>query len=189
MPEHTVDLHEPASLFRGFRLVHCPPYREVLPELLPVAPHRLLVHRGHMTAALEEFYGGAVRIEPLERVRRGSWYSRAVLLYVDGVPGPVQFGIMALDLAAVPDHVVHRVLRAEEPLGRILMDVHPLRTVIPVAYWCFEVTEQWNGWFGGWVGAAFFGRTAVIECDQGPTVLLLEVVPERPAIRPGQGLH
>lgn len=183
MVEQQIDLHEPASLFRHFRQVACPPYREVPVVDLPAVPRRLLAHRGHMTTALEEFYGGDVSIEVLEHARAGDWYTRAVLLHVDGCEGPVQFGIMGLDLGAVPGDVVRRVEEAREPLGRILVDVHPLRTVTPVAYWQFAWSSQWRQWFGEGGGSAMWGRTAVIECDRGPTVLLLEVVPEQPARR------
>lgn len=181
MTSQIVDLHEPKSLFRHLRRVHCPPYVQVSVDDLPSVPRRLLVHRGHMTTTLEELYGGTVSIQVLEKAHVGSWYTRAVLLYVRGCPLPVQFGVMALDLAAVPEDVARRVLTADEPLGRILIEVHPLRTVTPVAYWRFIPTPEWRQWFRLPPDAFLFGRTAVIECEDGPTVLLLEVVPEKRA--------
>ncbi len=173
---YAIDLHEPATFFAAFRRLHCPVYRQIEPTAMPVDARRLLQHRAHMTTTLEEFYGGEVTIRVRERAHRGDWYTRAVLLHVTGQPHPVEFGIMALDLAAVGPEVARQVLEERTPLGSILISHHPLRTVVPVAYWAFEVNRQWQQWFAVPPDHVCYGRTAVIHCGEGPTVLLLEVV-------------
>ncbi len=173
---YALDLHEPATFFAAFRRLRCPLYRPVDPPEMPPDARRLLQHRAHMTTTLEEFYGGEVTIRVLERARRGHWYTRAVLLDVTGQERPVEFGIMALDLAAVGPEVARQVLEARTPLGTILIAHHPLRTVVPMAYWAFEPNDQWCRWFGLQRNELCYGRTAVIHCGEGPTVLLLEVV-------------
>src|SRR5436309_738552 len=70
-------------------------------EAVPQPYHRLLVHNGDMTPALEHFHGGSIHLEILHARQAADHYERHVVLRMDGSHKPVEFGVIEIQLGAV----------------------------------------------------------------------------------------
>lgn len=122
--------YEELPLFGSIREVS----RDAVPEML----RSLLDHTGHMTVTMEAFLGCPVSLRVLResRLRNGAGerYVREIILE-DAGRRPVQYGIVRLDLSAVPDEARRRIEAGSAPLGRILIeagtfrDVHDVRLI------------------------------------------------------------
>ncbi len=139
----------------------------------------LLAHNSHMTVAMERFHGGPVSLRVVaehaaaEGASEGR-YAREILL-ANGDGRVVQYGIVRIDLSALPAASREAILEKGAPLGRILIasgmhrDVHEVELL--------EVTP--GPGFGQLMeaSAATYGRVAEIRLNGRPAVELLEVVP------------
>jgi chorismate-pyruvate lyase len=84
-------------------------------------PYRsLLVHKTDMTSTLEKYYGKPLHIEVLTQEIRDTEYCREVALALDGSKKRVEFGAIKIFLDLFPEEARREVLRANQPLGRIL---------------------------------------------------------------------
>jgi len=139
-------------------------------------PHRaLLDHPSHMTVAMERFHGGPVSLEvvaarPADRTDTG--YAREILL-LDQRGRRIQYGIVRIDLGMVPQAVTRRILAADAPLGRVLLDAGCLCDVQHVELLDILTGPHLASLIGG---GRTFGRVATITVGGRPAVELLEVV-------------
>ncbi|MGH6622788.1 MAG: hypothetical protein ACREBN_02395 [Burkholderiaceae bacterium] len=147
----------------------------VEPATVPAPYQSLLVHHGHMTEALEKFHGAPVTVHPYRVRREGEMYGRRIDLRVGGGP-PVMTGIMIFNLALVPAAVRDEILRAETPLGQILIKHRILRRVSSDAYVRLGARDPLVARFELTGARPAYGRIATIHCDQQPAVDLLEIV-------------
>lgn len=149
---------------------------------VPEPYHRLLDHRHHMTATMEDFYGGPVQLRVVgsravagDAGTPGGWYAREILLLRPAPPGGtmvVQYGIVKIDLDAV-DRATAAAIRAERiPLGRILIDAGVMREVQHVALVAVLPGPRLERLLG--VGRTF-GRVAHILLNGRAAVELLEI--------------
>lgn len=143
---------------------------------LPEPARRLLAHSGHMTEVLTRHHGGALTVKPYRIRREGEVYGRRLDLFADGVDGPVMTGIMIFNLALVAAGVRDEILRAQTPLGEILIRHRILRRVSPDAFLRFAAADPLVARFGTAAPRPAYGRLATIDCDQRPAVDLLEIV-------------
>jgi chorismate-pyruvate lyase len=182
MIEPWIDLQRPETFFTHLDVGSCPPYSPITPEHLTAEERFLLDHQGHMTTTLEAFYGHTVRLEVLDCWEQSRWYSRAVLLHLAPFFRPVQFGVVVLELSALPAEIQQAIRRRQAPIGRLLMRYDPLRTVRIHGLWHFDLQEQWWDWFRLQEPCPFAGRTACLSCASGPVAYLLEVVTPPPLV-------
>lgn len=84
-------------------------------------PYRsLLVHKTDMTSTLEKFYGETLHVEVLTRDVRDNECCREVALVLDRTKKHVEFGAIKIFLDMFPPEAREEILRAQQPLGRIL---------------------------------------------------------------------
>lgn len=140
-------------------------------------PYRsLLVHNGHMTEVLERQFGGMLSVHPYRIRRENDLYGRRIDLRISGREAPVMTGIMIFNLALVAAQVRDEIVRAESPLGEILIRHRILRRVASDAFLQFDPDDPLVGRFGLKDARPAYGRLATIDCDQRPAVDLLEIV-------------
>jgi chorismate-pyruvate lyase len=150
--------------------------RAVDPAAIPSPYRSLLAHSGHMTAVLERHHGGSLAVYPYRIRREGDIYGRRIDLAIAGRDGPVMTGIMIFNLALVAAKVRDEIVRAESPLGEILIRHRILRRVKPDAFLEFDPRDPLVARFGLPTRRPAYGRLATIDCDGRPAVDLLEIV-------------
>jgi len=97
-----------------------PAIDRVEPAEVPEPYHSLLVHKTDMTSTLEKFHGETLHVEVLTRDVRENEYCREVVLVLDGTQKRVEFGAIKIMLDLFPAEARQEILRAQQPLGRIL---------------------------------------------------------------------
>jgi hypothetical protein len=102
------------------RGVEAPPIDRVETVEVPEPYHSLLVHKADMTSTLEKYYGEMLRIEVLTRELRDNEYCRETVLFLDRSKKRVEFGAIKIFLDLFPLEARQEILRAGQPLGRIL---------------------------------------------------------------------
>lgn len=176
---------EPAVRARDLVTLFCPPaeFGDIAAARdVPQPYRRLLDHRQHMTATMEDYYGGAVQLEVVASrtvddaaTAAGGWYAREILLRRPATPGGtivVQYGIVKIDLASV-DEATAAAIRAERiPLGRILIDSGVMREVQHVALVEIMPGPRLSRHLGP---GRTFGRVAHILLNGRAAVELLEI--------------
>jgi chorismate-pyruvate lyase len=166
------------------RFAHVVP---VDPADLPEAHRTLLDHHDHMTVAMERFHGGPVGLRVIDsRLAPPAadgpprlWYGREILLTSAG-DQVVQYGVVRIDLSALPSAVAERVRRADTPLGRLLMEGGVPCQIEDVRLLAIEPRSGLAGHVGR---EPTFGRVARITMAGRPRIELLEIIAGRP-LRP-----
>jgi chorismate-pyruvate lyase len=147
---------------------------------------QLLDHRCHMTVTIEDWIQGAVAVAVLrertgETAGRGV-YAREILLSgaFNGEVRALQYGIVRIDLATVPEQVAEAIRAGTIPMGRILIaaDVH--RDIQDVALVSVTAARGLAAACGLPEGSRLPGRVATILLGSGQT-------PSGPAVFPGSG--
>lgn len=105
-----------------------------LPETLPEAERKLLVHEGDMTSALMQFYGSGLHLEVLRCETRGESYLREVVLHLNDSNEAVEFGAIKIQLDLLPSCARRAILEGRVPLGQILKDFKVSYTSRPKAF-------------------------------------------------------
>lgn len=177
-------LPEPAARARALVSLFCPLAEFGLitaAGAVPESYRRLLDHHQHMTATMENHYGGPVELEVVssravdDAAAPGGWYAREILLRRPAPAGGtmvVQHGMVKIDLDAV-DAATAAAIRAERiPLGRILIDAGVMREVQHVALVAIEPGPRLARHLGA---ARTYGRVAHILLNGRAAVELLEI--------------
>lgn len=150
------------------------PAAEVIPaDGLPEPYRRLLDHTHHMTVTVEEFYGGPVDVRVLESVQSGGEYARRILLTRQSDGAVVQYGVVRIDLAALPPAVRAEVLSGQTPLGRVLISHDVLRTVTPTAFLRVTPTPVLREQLGD---GPLYGRLGVLTVEGRPAIRVCEIL-------------
>jgi chorismate-pyruvate lyase len=144
-------------------------------ELPPVA-QKLLAHQHHMTVTLEQHHSTAVNVTAVQRREDATNYAREILLsrQTDGVV--VQYGIMRVRLEFLSKPVRDKIIRANTPLGRILIEHNVHRRINLFSLWQVEPSPYLAKLMQLDPPCTVYGRTALIYCDHVPAVELLEIV-------------
>ena len=148
---------------------------EVPAEQMPEECRRLLVHRNHMTIALQEFYGSRPVLKVIEQRREGDVYTRKIILTRPNRPEPIELGVARLHLQHLPREAQDQILQQREPLGAILIRHRLHRRVRPRWFLRFPPDSPVLGWFGFAPAGGCYGRIATIFCNDEPTVELMEI--------------
>ena len=143
---------------------------------LPDQFKSLLAHDDHMTVTVEAWHNSLVKVHVLEERRDGDFYARRIVLSLQRDGSPVQFGIMRINLAGLPQIVRMEIESQALPLGRIMIRHHLLREVDLLNLWRVSAGPELRKQLKLERGAVCFGRTARILVDKVPAVELLEIV-------------
>ena len=147
--------------------------------VVPQPYNDLLGHEHHMTVTLERHHETHVVLESRAVRHEGDDYARKLLLRAGSADGKiVMAGIMRIQLGEVTEKVREQIVRAETPLGRILIENDVMRRIETKAFLRVILRNTLADVFSPEDGAEFtYGRIAVIFCDGKPAIELLEIVP------------
>ena len=143
---------------------------------LPEKHQALLAHRDHMTVTVEAWHNSMVDVRVLSENRDGDFYARKILLVLQRDGTPVQFGIMRINLANLPQIVQMEIQSQALPLGRIMIRHHLLREVELCQLWRITPGPDLREHLQLGDQPYCYGRTARILVDGEPLVELLEIV-------------
>jgi chorismate-pyruvate lyase len=129
-----------------------------------------------MTVTVEAWHNSLVEVHVLQESRQGDHYARRIVLALQRDGMPVQFGIMRINLADLPEIVKLEIESQALPLGRIMIRHHLLREVELLGLWRVAAGPELRKQLKLERGAVCFGRTARILVDKVPAVELLEIV-------------
>lgn len=87
---------------------------------LPAVARRLLDHRRDMTSTLADFHGSALRVEILNVAVTEEYYLREVFLRTTATDRVVEYGVLAVALAAFTTTQRAELTAGRTPLGAIL---------------------------------------------------------------------
>lgn len=151
-------------------------FEPVSVEQLPADYRTMLAHQDHMTVALESYHGGLVSVHALAEWRDESSYARASVLSRQSDGTVVQFGIMRIWLADLPQVAQQEITGKKVPLGRVLIRHNVLREVELITLWQIEPGPALRKHLQLSNNSQIYGRSAQILVDERPTVQLLEIV-------------
>ena len=151
-------------------------FEEVAVGDLPDQHKALLAHGDHMTVTIEAWHNSLVMVHVLEEQREGDLYARRIVLALQRDNQPVQFGIMRINLAGLPQIVRMEIESQALPLGRIMIRHHMFREVELLNLWRVTAGPELRKHLKLERGAVCFARTARILVDNAPVVELLEIV-------------
>jgi chorismate-pyruvate lyase len=113
-------ISQPLEDFYRLAGLPVPAIEEVDAGAVPEPYRTLLVHQTDMTSTLERFHRSPIVIDVLSRKREANYYYREVLLVLENLPRPVEFGAIRIDLSLFPEAARTAVLAEHAPLGSIL---------------------------------------------------------------------
>ena len=143
---------------------------------LPEEYQSLLDHHDHMTVTLEAWHNSMVDIRVLQEYCEREIYARTILLACQRDGTVVQFGIMRIDLAELPEIVRLEIQSQALPLGRIMIRHHLLREVELLQLWRIQPNEELRRHLNVDAQTQIYGRSARIMVEGKRAVELLEIV-------------
>jgi chorismate-pyruvate lyase len=144
-------------------------------DALPADYRVLLAHHDHMTVALEAFHDSLMSVRALAEWRDDASYARCSLLSRQTDSSVVQFGIMRIWLADLPQAAQDEIAGKRAPLGRVLIRHNLLREVELITLWQIVPGPVLKQHLQLTSDTPIYGRTAQILVDERPTVQLLEI--------------
>lgn len=151
-------------------------FEEVSAADLPDQFKSLLAHDDHMTVTVEAWHNSLVKVQVIKEHRQGDNYARCIVLSLQRDGKPVQYGIMRIKLAGLPEIVRMEIESQALPLGRIMIRHHLMREVELLSLWRIAAGPELRKHLKLERGTVCFGRTARILVDKQPAVELLEIV-------------
>ena len=136
----------------------------------------LLAHHDHMTVTMEAWHNSLMELHVLEERLDRNHYARKIVLARQRDAVTVQFGIMQINLAGLPDIVRLEIESQALPLGRIMIRHHLMREVELCQLWRIQPGKQLQHHLHCSNDDQIFGRTARILVEGEPAVELLEIV-------------
>ncbi len=151
-------------------------------DLVPVGEQELspeyrslLAHHDHMTVTQEAWHNSLVDLHAITERADEDFYARESLLQRQRDGAVVQYGIMRIALAGLPEIVRLEILSRALPLGRILIRHHLLREVELHQLWRVNSGERLRSLLHLPPDKPAYARSAGILVDGKPAVELLEV--------------
>ncbi len=151
-------------------------FESVSADELPDDYRTLLAHQNHMTVALEEFHHSLVRVRAVAEWQDDASYARCSRLNRESDGAIVQFGIMRIWLADLPQAVRQEIAAKQTPLGRVLIGHNLLREVELITLWRIMPGRVLKEHLELTSDSPIYGRSAQILVDDRPTVQVLEIV-------------
>lgn len=145
-------------------------------EDLPESYQSLLAHDDHMTVTVEAWHNSLVDVRVVSEHRDADKYARKILLVLQRDGTPVQFGIMRINLAGLPEIVRMEIESQALPLGRIMIRHHLMREVELCQLWRVKPGPELRLHLQLADETPIYGRTARILVEGEPAVELFEIV-------------
>lgn len=143
---------------------------------LPESYQSLLAHHDHMTVTVEAWHNSMVDVRVLAEQREDDIYARKILLVLQRDGSPVQFGIVRINLAGLPEIVRLEIESQALPLGRIMIRHHLMREVELCQLWRVKPGPKLRLHMHLKDDTPVYGRTARILVAGQPAVEMLEIV-------------
>ena len=143
---------------------------------LPAQYYSLLAHQDHMTVTLEAWHNSLTLVNVLEEKESEDVYARRITLLRQRDNEPIQFGIMRIHLAGLPEIVKMEIKSGALPLGRIMIRHHLMREVELCQLWRVTPGDELRLVLPLDGEVPLFARTARILVEKDPAVELLEIV-------------
>ena len=160
---------------RGDKL---PAIGRVDPKDIPEPYKSLLVHNGDMTSRLQSFHGDSIHIEPLARHTHENEYFREVVLTLNGVKKPVEFGAIKITLNLFPLEARQEILQEHRPLGQILKDFNIEYSSRPKCYFIVTADNFINGALQLSGAHTLYGRrNTLVDSWERPLAEIVEILP------------
>jgi chorismate-pyruvate lyase len=151
-------------------------FEPVAVDDMPRAARTLLAHHDHMTVALEAFHNSPVAVQAVAEWRDEASYARCSLLNRKSDGAIIQFGMMRIWLADLPEDARREITDDKQPLGRVLIEHNVLREVEVIALWRISPGPVLRKHLELPDHSPLYGRSAQILVDERPTVQVLEIV-------------
>lgn len=156
------DILHPLTLFRQNGSHPLPSFDVIEGHEVPEPYRSLLVHNGDMTSRLAAFHGGSIVLEVLHREHTPEAYRREVVLHMEEVGTPVEYGAIEIRLNAFEEHVRHEIVEAHLPLGGLLNQHRVSYRSRPKAFIRLEDDPLMDRLFGVDGPTTFYGRCNVL---------------------------
>ena len=142
-----------------------PEHHMVAANDVPQPYHTLLVHKGDMTSALQNFHSQKIRIEALEFLHQGNKVMRQVRL-CDTASRPVEFGASEINLSCFHQNAQEEILASILPLGAILHKFGLSYISTPQAYFSIQSDAHIESALKLDTPAKLWGRVNVLRTAQ-----------------------
>ena len=150
----------------------------VKPDEIPEPYKSLLVHDGDMTSRLEAFHGAAIHIELLARHTHENEYFREVVLTLNGIKKPVEFGAIKIILNLFPLDAQKEILKEHRPLGHILKEFNIAHSSRPKSFLTVSSDEFINRVLNLTGSHQLYGRrNTLVNPKNEPLAEIVEILP------------
>ena len=150
----------------------------VEPDEIPEPYKSLLVHDGDMTSRLEAFHGEQIHIQLLARHAHENEYYREVVLTLNGVKKPVEFGAIKIILDLFPVDAQKEILKEHRPLGYILKNFNIAHTSRPKSFLTVSSDEFINRALKLTGAHSLYGRrNTLVDPWDRPLAEIVEILP------------
>jgi hypothetical protein len=141
---------------------------------MPEQARHLLVHDGDMTSRLAAFHGAPITLEAHGASLMGNELFRASVLRRADTLAPVEFGAIEIALSGFEGEPLRRILKAEGPLGGILVEFGIPFSSHPSGFFSITVDRVLAELLGVSHGVTLYGRCNTLRHGDG--AVLAEVV-------------
>jgi len=165
------------TLFSLFPPATDKPSFQVVPATEVPPPYNILLdHEHHMTVTVEAYHRDQVDVRVIARTRRQSSYARKIVLPLHKTGRIVLFGIVLINLDYCSPPVRAAIEAENTPLGRILIEHNVFRRIELLGLLKIQAGQPQQSWFQTDRPGPYYGRLAIIHCDEQPAIELLEIV-------------
>ena len=151
--------------------------KEIAPVHIPPPYDGLLVHENDMTLTLERHFGGRVAVRVLSSALKGQWYFRRVLLVQKSSGRPLVMAAVRIKFTVLGARYRARVLREQEPLGRILRAAGVNFRSRPTAFFEVMPNSEMMGVFWMPEPRALYGRRTHVTLADARIGDIVEIIP------------
>ncbi|MGZ4963695.1 MAG: hypothetical protein ACXWBP_08395 [Limisphaerales bacterium] len=168
----------PLNEFYAARNTPLPTISHVQATEIPEPYKSLLVHKTDMTSKLEAFHKGKIHIQPLARHTTDNEYFREVVLVLEHVVKPVEFGAIKIILDLFSNEAQQEILEERRPLGQILMHHKIAFSSRPRAYLRIASDDFIQTSLNLDAGAFLYGRrNTLVDAWDRPLAEIVEILP------------
>ena len=150
-------------------------FQALAADAIPEPARSLLNHEMHMTVTVEKFHSSSVAVGVFQERKSRKSYCREICLRREADDKIVQYGIVRLNFNHLDEQVQIEIESQSKPLGRILIEHDVLRRVQLLGLYGIQPSERLQSMVGS-DSKKFYGRTAIIYCNDEPAIELLEIV-------------
>ena len=145
---------------------------------VPEPARSLLVHDSDMTSTLQDYFGRNIHLEVLGKEVGEKDVRREVVLRLEDVETPVEFGAIAINMSQLPPEAEKAVRACWKPLGGILIQYKIPYSNRPSAFFTVAADELMSACFTLDAPAQLYGRCNTLIYPDGETLAdVVEILP------------